>query len=107
MIRMSRRFIHEPLVFWITTDDPIQRDDIGGKKLTGNPYEITVDESDRVGSASTRRLLGRRHDIGRSQIDTDRLRQSSLEKLERHRADAGSDIEQPSLGLPSLRNARQ
>jgi hypothetical protein len=44
--RVSRRFIEEGLVFWITTDDPIQRDDIGGKKLTGNPYEITVDESD-------------------------------------------------------------
>lgn len=43
---MSGRFIEEGLVFWITTDDPIQRDDIGGKKLTGNRYEITVDESD-------------------------------------------------------------
>jgi hypothetical protein len=62
---VSRRFIKEPLVFWITTDDPIQRDDVGGKKLTGNPYKITVNESDRVGSASTRRLHGRRRDIGR------------------------------------------
>jgi hypothetical protein len=62
---VSRRFIEEGLVFLITTDDPIQRDDIGGEKLTGNPYEITVDESDRAGSASTRRLLGSRRDIGR------------------------------------------
>ena len=54
--RVSRRFIEEPLVCWITTDDPIQRNDIGGKELTGNPYEIAMDESDRVGSASTRRL---------------------------------------------------
>jgi hypothetical protein len=57
--------MEEGLVFWITTDDSIQCDDIGGKKLTGSAYEITVDESDRVGSASTRRLLGRRRDIGR------------------------------------------
>jgi len=33
--RVSRRFIEEPLVFRITTDDPVQRDDIGGKNLTG------------------------------------------------------------------------
>ena len=63
--RVSRRFIEEPLVFWVTTDHPIQCDDIDGKKLTGNPYKIAVDESDRVGSAPTRRLLGRRRDIGR------------------------------------------
>lgn len=56
VIRVSHRFIQEPLVFWITTDDPIQRDDIGGKKLTGNTDKITVDESHRVGSAPTRRL---------------------------------------------------
>ena len=56
MSRESRRFIKKLLVFWITTDDPIQRDDISGKKLTGNPDEITVNESDRVGSASTRHL---------------------------------------------------
>jgi hypothetical protein len=60
---VSRRFLKEGFVFCITTDDPIQRDDVGGKKLTGNPYEITVDESDRVASASTRRLRGRRRDI--------------------------------------------
>ena len=54
--RESRRFIKKPLVFRITTNDPIQRDEIGDKKLPGNPYEITVDESDRAGSASTRRL---------------------------------------------------
>jgi hypothetical protein len=63
--RASRRFIEEPLVFWITTDDSIQRDDIGGKKLIGNADKIAVDESHRVGSAPTRRLLGRRRDIGR------------------------------------------
>ena len=55
-IRVSHGFIQEPLVFWVTTDDPIQRDDISRKKLTGNPDEITVDESDGVGLASTRRL---------------------------------------------------
>jgi len=54
--RESRRFIKQPLVFWITTDDPIQRDHIGGKKPTGNLYKITVDESGRVGLPSTRRL---------------------------------------------------
>ena len=64
-IRVSYRFIQEPLVFWITTDDPIQRDDVGGEKLTGNADKITVDESHSVGSAPTRRLLGRRRDIGR------------------------------------------
>jgi hypothetical protein len=52
----SRRFTKKPLVFRITTDDPIQRDDVSGKKLTGNPDEITVDESNRAGSASTHRL---------------------------------------------------
>ncbi len=62
---VSHRFIQEPLVFWITTDDPIQRDDVGGRKLTGNVDKITVDESHRGGSAPTRRLLGRRRDIGR------------------------------------------
>jgi hypothetical protein len=51
--------------FCSPTDDSIQRDDIDGKKLTGSPYEITVDESDRVGSASTHGLLGRRRNIGR------------------------------------------
>ena len=56
---VSRRFLKEGLVCCITTDDPIQRHDVGGKKLTANPYEITVDESDRVASASTRRLGGR------------------------------------------------
>ena len=43
---VSRRFLKEGFVFCKTTDDPIQRDDIGRKKLTGNPDEITVDESD-------------------------------------------------------------
>jgi hypothetical protein len=43
---VSGRFLKEGFVFCRTTDDPIQRDDIGHKKLTGNPDEITVDESD-------------------------------------------------------------
>ena len=64
-IRVSHRFIQEPLVFWITTDHPIQRDEVGGKKLTGHAEKITVDESHGGGSAPTRRLLGRRRDIGR------------------------------------------
>ena len=64
-IRVSHGFIQEPLVFWVTTDDPIQRDDIGGDKLTSNLYKITVDESHSIGSASTRRLVGRRRNIGR------------------------------------------
>ena len=34
-IRVSRRFIQQPLVFWITTDHPVQCDDVGGNKLTG------------------------------------------------------------------------
>jgi hypothetical protein len=63
--RVSHGFIQEPLVFWITTDDPIQRDDVRGKKLTGNADKITVDESHSIGSASTRRLVGRRRNIGR------------------------------------------
>jgi len=73
---VSRRFLKEGFVFCKTTDDPIQRDDIGRKKLIGHPDEITVDESDRVRSASTRRLRGRCRDIGGRQIDTDRFRQS-------------------------------
>jgi hypothetical protein len=104
---VSRRFLKEGFVFCITTDDPIQRDDVGGKKLTGNPYEITVDESDRVASASTRRLRGRRRDIRGRQVDTDRFRQSSLDQLKRQRTDPGSDIEQPPVWWPNLRNARQ
>jgi hypothetical protein len=44
--RVPRRFLKEGFVFCITTDDPIQCDDIGRKKLTGHPDEITVDESD-------------------------------------------------------------
>jgi hypothetical protein len=51
-IRVSHRFIQEPLVFWITTDDPIQRDDVRGKKLTGNADEIPVDESYNNSSSS-------------------------------------------------------
>jgi hypothetical protein len=63
-IRVSHGFIQEPLVFWITTNDPIQRDDVRGKKLTGNAAEIPVEESHSAGSAPTRRLLGRGRDIG-------------------------------------------
>ena len=65
VIRVSHRFIQEPLVFWITTDDPIQRDNVSGKKLTGHADKITVDESHKAGSAPTRRFLGRHRDIGR------------------------------------------
>ena len=54
--RESHRFIEKPLVFRITTDNPIQRDDISGKELIGHLYKITVDKSDRVCSASTRHL---------------------------------------------------
>jgi hypothetical protein len=45
MSRVSRRFVEKPLAFWVTTNDPIQGDDIGGKKLTGNTDKVTVDES--------------------------------------------------------------
>src|SRR5438132_8548641 len=60
--RVSRRFIEEGFVFWITTDDPIQRDDVDLKQLPGNADKITVDESHRGGLTPTRRLLGRRRD---------------------------------------------
>jgi hypothetical protein len=73
---VSRRFLNQRFVFCIATDDPIERDDIGGKNLPGNLYEITVNESDRVASPSTRRLRGRCRDISGRQIDTDRFRQS-------------------------------
>jgi hypothetical protein len=105
--RVSRRFLKQRFVSCITADDPIQRDDIGRKKLTGNSYEITVDESDRVGSASTRRLRGRCRDIGGRQIDTNRFRQSSIDQLKRQRTDAGADIEQSPAWWPDLRNACQ
>jgi hypothetical protein len=103
--RASHGFSQEPLVFWITTDDPIQCDDVGRNKLTGDADKITLDESHRVGSASTYRLCRRRRDIGRRKVDTYCVRHSALEKLERHRADARSDIEQSSIWLPGLRNA--
>src|SRR5438477_5643664 len=74
--RVSRRLLKQRFIFRVTADDPIQGDDIGRKKLTGNPDEITVDESDGVASASTRRLRGRRCDIRGRQIDTDRVRES-------------------------------
>ena len=53
VFRVSHRLTQELLVFWITTDNPIQRDDIGGKKLAGNADKITVNESHEVASAST------------------------------------------------------
>src|SRR5881397_2421067 len=63
--RVLRPLLKKGFVCCVTTNDPIQRDDIGRKKLTGNPYEITMDESDRVVSALTRRFRGRCRDIGR------------------------------------------
>ena len=105
--RVSHGCIQQPLVVSIATDHPVHRNDVGGRDLTRKVYKITVDESDRRCSAPTRRLSGCRREIGRRQVDTDRFRHSELQQLERQHADAGSDVEQPSERLPSLRNARQ
>jgi len=32
-IHAPHRFLQQPLVLWVTTDDPIECDDVGGKKL--------------------------------------------------------------------------
>src|SRR6476620_4955723 len=61
-IHVSHRFPQEPLVLRVTTDDPIECDDVGGRKLTRHADKIPADESDRRGSPATRRLLGCRRD---------------------------------------------
>src|SRR4026207_219932 len=62
-IHASHRFLQQPLVLWVTTDDPIECDDVGGNKLTCHADKIPADESDRRGSPAPRPLPGCRRDI--------------------------------------------
>jgi len=102
---VAQRLVEQALEFRITTDHSVESDDVGGRQLTGDVDEITLNESREIRLVPSRGLCRRCRDVRRRKINADRARQPPVQELERQRSDARADVEQPALKWAGLRKA--
>src|SRR6266851_9717458 len=88
-----RRKPHQRLHPGIAAHDAIERDDIGREKPWREIDEIAALKADATAEALPGRLLARRIEIRRRDIDAGRLARAGPEQLELNRAHATTDVE--------------